>query len=232
MVVNELRSESVQNRFMQLFTATHTMKKVPHAKMDPQFQHPNIMIYLLKKRKPSGVGGASGAADPEDADEDGGADCITPEAASSSNSSSAAAVSAAAAAAADSEATVAASASSAAVEGVTEQLRSHSVCEPSVDGSSLMGGGGSSSSTLPSASASHPQAGASDASRGALPGMEDEQQSSAAATAAGLSASPTLLKVLTGQSEGTAWEARRAGFEAARMMGTVSVPGVESSSKV
>ncbi|PNH06976.1 Methyltransferase-like protein 21D, partial [Tetrabaena socialis] len=67
-VCNELRSHSVQGRFMELFTATHTIKSIPHSKMDEKYQHPNIFIYVMKKKK------HSKAADKvEDAEGDGDA---------------------------------------------------------------------------------------------------------------------------------------------------------------
>lgn len=43
-VCNELRSHSVHARFHELFSATHTMKKVLHTKMDDKYQHPNIQV--------------------------------------------------------------------------------------------------------------------------------------------------------------------------------------------
>lgn len=54
LVVNERRSESVQSAFMQLFSETHSIKMVPHSKMDPVHQHPAIEIYVMKKRKQKG----------------------------------------------------------------------------------------------------------------------------------------------------------------------------------
>ncbi|EFJ47154.1 hypothetical protein VOLCADRAFT_117930 [Volvox carteri f. nagariensis] len=36
---------------MELFRATHTIKSVPHSKMDDTYQHPNIFIYIMKKKK-------------------------------------------------------------------------------------------------------------------------------------------------------------------------------------
>ncbi|MEW5306988.1 MAG: hypothetical protein WDW36_009411 [Sanguina aurantia] len=237
-VVNELRSESVHSRFMELFTATHTMKKVPHAKMDPQFQHPNIMIYILRKRKPAG-GAAGGAADPEDGDADEDAEDDAPEAPASKPSKAPKTLKAGKASkavkAVSAPAAVVSGASSvtqqqqqgeapvttctdAAVERVTERFQTHSLSGAG-DGSSLPGGSGSSSSMLPE---SHPDQTSTaqpdqTARQGPTAGLGDQP-------AAVLLPSPALLKVLSGQSEGSAWEARRAGFEAARMMGAVSVP--------
>ncbi|KAG2429921.1 hypothetical protein HXX76_010701 [Chlamydomonas incerta] len=65
-VCNELRSHSVQGRFMELFTATHSIKSVPHAKMDEKYQHPNIFIYIMKKKKK----GKAGAAEHEEHEEE------------------------------------------------------------------------------------------------------------------------------------------------------------------
>ncbi|GIM05246.1 hypothetical protein Vretimale_9693, partial [Volvox reticuliferus] len=62
-VCNELRSHSVQGRFMDLFTATHTIKSIAHTKMDDTYQHPNIFIYIMKKKKKlssNGKGGGGG----------------------------------------------------------------------------------------------------------------------------------------------------------------------------
>ncbi|KAK9861298.1 hypothetical protein WJX84_008331 [Apatococcus fuscideae] len=51
LICNEFRSESVHNRFKELFEARFTLKRVPHAKMDAECQHPNIDIYICKWRK-------------------------------------------------------------------------------------------------------------------------------------------------------------------------------------
>eukprot|EP01023_Acetabularia_acetabulum_P066506 TRINITY_DN8991_c0_g2_i1.p1 TRINITY_DN8991_c0_g2~~TRINITY_DN8991_c0_g2_i1.p1 ORF type:complete len:397 (+),score=44.51 TRINITY_DN8991_c0_g2_i1:91-1281(+) len=53
LVVNEDRSDSVKQKFEDLFGGYFTMKKIPHSKMDPVYQHPKIDIFLLKKRKES-----------------------------------------------------------------------------------------------------------------------------------------------------------------------------------
>eukprot|EP00198_Chlamydomonas_reinhardtii_P003232 XP_001692568.1 predicted protein [Chlamydomonas reinhardtii] len=66
-VCNELRSHSVQGRFMSLFTATHSIKTVPHAKMDEKYQHPNIFIYIMKKKK---KGTKAGAGETEEHEEE------------------------------------------------------------------------------------------------------------------------------------------------------------------
>ena len=50
-VVNELRSDSVHARFLELFGPHFVMRKVPRAKMDAVHQHPAIDIFLLKLRR-------------------------------------------------------------------------------------------------------------------------------------------------------------------------------------
>lgn len=50
-IANELRSESVQSRFMELLEQAFTVKKVPHAKLDPAHRHSSILLYILKQRK-------------------------------------------------------------------------------------------------------------------------------------------------------------------------------------
>ncbi|GIL53527.1 hypothetical protein Vafri_9113 [Volvox africanus] len=78
-VCNELRSHSVQGRFMELFTATHTIKSVAHSKMDDTYQHPNIFIYIMKKKKKlssngkEGGGGGGGGVGGEEEE-----DCLDP----------------------------------------------------------------------------------------------------------------------------------------------------------
>ena len=51
LIANELRSESVQSRFLETFQAGFTIKKIPHAKLDADYRHPSIMLYSLKRRK-------------------------------------------------------------------------------------------------------------------------------------------------------------------------------------
>lgn len=51
LVVNELRSHAVHARFMEAFQPTHTIKVIPHSKMDEVFQHPNIQIFQMKKKR-------------------------------------------------------------------------------------------------------------------------------------------------------------------------------------
>jgi hypothetical protein len=59
-IANERRSESVQSAFTGLFSQGFTFKKVPLAKQDPNFCHPAIELYILKKKK--GASDASLAA--------------------------------------------------------------------------------------------------------------------------------------------------------------------------
>lgn len=49
-VINELRSESVQARFVELMAADFTHKRVPHSKMG-EIQHAAIDIYLFRRAK-------------------------------------------------------------------------------------------------------------------------------------------------------------------------------------
>lgn len=50
-IANERRSESVQAAFLSLFSDSFTFKKVPLAKQDPDYSHPAIELYILKKKK-------------------------------------------------------------------------------------------------------------------------------------------------------------------------------------
>eukprot|EP01026_Neomeris_dumetosa_P000885 TRINITY_DN102066_c0_g1_i2.p1 TRINITY_DN102066_c0_g1~~TRINITY_DN102066_c0_g1_i2.p1 ORF type:complete len:251 (-),score=31.76 TRINITY_DN102066_c0_g1_i2:121-873(-) len=50
-VVNEDRSDVVNERFDQLFRKYFTIKKVPQSKMDSYYRHPKIDILILKKKK-------------------------------------------------------------------------------------------------------------------------------------------------------------------------------------
>lgn len=50
-IANERRSESVQAGFVELFTPSFIMRKVPLSKMDAVHQHPAIELYLLKRKK-------------------------------------------------------------------------------------------------------------------------------------------------------------------------------------
>jgi len=51
-VINELRSESVHSRFLELMAEEFSHKKVPHSRMG-SVQHPNIDIFLFRKLKKS-----------------------------------------------------------------------------------------------------------------------------------------------------------------------------------
>ena len=51
LIANELRSESVQSRFMETFQAGFTIKRIPYAKLDADYRHPSILLYSLKRRK-------------------------------------------------------------------------------------------------------------------------------------------------------------------------------------
>eukprot|EP00889_Picochlorum_renovo_P008059 jgi/Picre1/35089/NNA_002552.t1 len=51
LVCNEFRSESVHAEFMSKFSKHFSMKKVPSSKMDKQYIHPLIHIYILKRLK-------------------------------------------------------------------------------------------------------------------------------------------------------------------------------------
>lgn len=50
-IANERRSESVQSAFTELFSHSFTFKKVPLSKQDPDFSHPIIELYILKRKK-------------------------------------------------------------------------------------------------------------------------------------------------------------------------------------
>lgn len=50
LIANELRSESVQSRFMEVFKAGFTIKKIPHSKLNADYRHPSILLYSLKRR--------------------------------------------------------------------------------------------------------------------------------------------------------------------------------------
>jgi hypothetical protein len=50
-VVNELRSETVHARFLELFEPHFAVRKVPRGKMDAVHQHPAIDIFLMKLRR-------------------------------------------------------------------------------------------------------------------------------------------------------------------------------------
>lgn len=60
LIVNELRSESVQSVFLRIFAEHFSIKKVSSSKFHPVYQHPAIQIFQLKLlRKCSGSGSAA-----------------------------------------------------------------------------------------------------------------------------------------------------------------------------
>ncbi|EFN56375.1 hypothetical protein CHLNCDRAFT_144895 [Chlorella variabilis] len=62
-VANEFRSQTVHDLFMQRFGRHFTIRKVAPNKMDANYQHPLIHIYLLKRRKqPLAEAGVEAAA--------------------------------------------------------------------------------------------------------------------------------------------------------------------------
>ncbi|KAL4438246.1 hypothetical protein ABPG77_010607 [Micractinium sp. CCAP 211/92] len=64
-VTNEFRSQSVHDVFMETFGQHFMIRKVQSGKMDPNYQHPLIHIYLLKRRKPAAGEAGSEAGDVE-----------------------------------------------------------------------------------------------------------------------------------------------------------------------
>jgi hypothetical protein len=66
LVANEVRSLSVQQRFIDLFSKEYVLKTVPHSKQHPDFQHPAILLYILKRRK---EGKGKQAAETQDEEE-------------------------------------------------------------------------------------------------------------------------------------------------------------------
>lgn len=51
LVVNELRSTSIDAEFHRTFGSVFNMKKLPSSSMDPLFRHPDIHIFVLKKKR-------------------------------------------------------------------------------------------------------------------------------------------------------------------------------------
>ena len=62
-VVNELRSQSVHARFLELFEPHFAVRKVPRGKMDAVHQHPAIDIFVMKLRRPRSTKQAADVAD-------------------------------------------------------------------------------------------------------------------------------------------------------------------------
>lgn len=50
MIVNELRSESVHDEFMEAFGEHFSIRKVAHSHMHPVYQHPELHIFILKRK--------------------------------------------------------------------------------------------------------------------------------------------------------------------------------------
>ena len=67
-MVNELRSHSVHAAFMESFTPTHTIKVIPLSKMDETYQHPNIQIFHMRKKRANRRGGEADAGGGGDGD--------------------------------------------------------------------------------------------------------------------------------------------------------------------
>lgn len=53
-VCNEFRSQTVHDEFMKQFGCLFNIRKVPSAKMDKNYRHPLIHIYILKLKKTTG----------------------------------------------------------------------------------------------------------------------------------------------------------------------------------
>eukprot|EP00201_Polytomella_parva_P019245 CAMPEP_0175055554 /NCGR_PEP_ID=MMETSP0052_2-20121109/10152_1 /TAXON_ID=51329 ORGANISM="Polytomella parva, Strain SAG 63-3" /NCGR_SAMPLE_ID=MMETSP0052_2 /ASSEMBLY_ACC=CAM_ASM_000194 /LENGTH=216 /DNA_ID=CAMNT_0016320427 /DNA_START=333 /DNA_END=983 /DNA_ORIENTATION=+ len=68
-VCNEFRSKTVHDRFMELFKATHNVKLMTKNKMDPEFWHPNIHIYVMKRKKNKQGDADSGGEEENDEEE-------------------------------------------------------------------------------------------------------------------------------------------------------------------
>ncbi|PRW45241.1 hypothetical protein C2E21_6339 [Chlorella sorokiniana] len=67
-ITNEFRSQTVHDEFMAQFGRHFTIRKVAAGKMDANYQHPLIHIYLLKRRKEPLQDGDTSAAAEEGAD--------------------------------------------------------------------------------------------------------------------------------------------------------------------
>lgn len=69
-VCNEFRSQTVNDIFMAEFSRHFSIKKVPMNKMESEYQHPLIHIYIMKRlKKKGGTGGAAGAEEGEGGEE-------------------------------------------------------------------------------------------------------------------------------------------------------------------
>jgi hypothetical protein len=71
-VCNEFRSQTVNDIFMAEFSKHFSIKKVPMNKMESEYQHPLIHIYIMKRlKKKGGVGVGGGSEEVEvDVEED------------------------------------------------------------------------------------------------------------------------------------------------------------------
>lgn len=69
-VCNEFRSQTVHDIFMAEFSRHFSIKKVPMHKMESEYQHPLIHIYIMKRLKKKGGGLDKGAGEEEE-EEDG-----------------------------------------------------------------------------------------------------------------------------------------------------------------
>lgn len=41
----------MQSRFMEVFQQTFTLKRVSRAKLAPEYSHPSIELYVMKRRR-------------------------------------------------------------------------------------------------------------------------------------------------------------------------------------
>jgi hypothetical protein len=51
LVVNELRSDAVESRFMEAFGAEFVIRRVSKGRLDAEYSHPAIEVLLLKRRR-------------------------------------------------------------------------------------------------------------------------------------------------------------------------------------
>ncbi|KAL6754414.1 putative methyltransferase-domain-containing protein [Haematococcus lacustris] len=50
-VVNELRSHTIQQAFIDTFNTTHVLKQVPQARLHEDYRHPLIQVFVCKKKR-------------------------------------------------------------------------------------------------------------------------------------------------------------------------------------
>ena len=60
LIVNELRSDSVQSVFMQIFGEHYSIKRIAASKLHPLYQHPAIQVFQLKLRRQGSSKGTDG----------------------------------------------------------------------------------------------------------------------------------------------------------------------------